>query len=159
MSHYVLCALIIKRFKVINFIRSFLKTYVKCCQYVKYSELCHINGRGWRQKYGFHKGKYDLKLITGPSSNTLFIYSVETVSIGSKKRGVFGYPKQNATVSVGSVWKWRARSRCQFSWKRCRWTPYKYLDTDFRSGLSRKKWGSKEWQKEFERKSFGYTET
>jgi hypothetical protein len=27
----------------------------------------------------------------------------------ARRHGVFGYPKQSATVSVGSVWKWRER--------------------------------------------------
>jgi hypothetical protein len=42
----------------------------------------------------------------------------------TRRHGVFGWPKQRATVSVGSVLKWRARSRRVHALNRGRWTPY-----------------------------------
>jgi hypothetical protein len=41
----------------------------------------------------------------------LFIYCKNDSLPAARRHGVFGYPKQSATVSIGSVLKWRARSR------------------------------------------------
>jgi hypothetical protein len=77
----------------------------------------------------------DVQIYIGIKSRWTGYWSVEDTMF-------LRYPKQITTVSVGSVLKWRTRSRihyypvhlpnhlvderhnCQLSWIRCRWAPY-----------------------------------
>jgi hypothetical protein len=61
----------------------------------------------------------------GITENTIGLFICSGSQLQSARRqGVFGYPKQSGTVSIGSVLKWRASPQCLRS--TCRWTTHMF---------------------------------